>query len=142
MKLKFITITGKCFDIDVDPQLTIAQIKEKIARENQLISKNLEFFLNSIRLQNDSKVQDLNIISDSLIMLHNTNQYVDRQITGSLFTPSKNVKQSFRKPEDPPDFDSQVLMLMELGFDPERCAQAIRDSNYDINVAGELLTNH
>lgn len=95
MKLKFITITGKCFDIDVDPQLTIAQIKEKIARENQLISKNLEFFLNSIRLQNDSKVQDLNIISDSLIMLHNTNQYVDRQITGSLFTPSKMSSKVF-----------------------------------------------
>ena len=141
MKLKFITITGKTFEIDIDPQLTVSQVKERIANENQLISKNLEFFLNSIRLQNDNKIQDLNIIQDSTIMLHNTNQYVDRQISESLFTPSQNVKQSFRRPEDPPDFDSQVLLLMELGFEPEQCAQAIRQSNYNINIAGELLTN-
>ena len=141
MKLNFITITGKCFSIDVDPQQTISQVKDRIANENQLVSKNLEFFLNSVRLQNENVLKDLNIIPDSLILLHNTNQYVDRHITESLFTPSENIKKSFRRPEDPPDFDSQVLSLMELGFDAEQCAQAIRDSHYDINVAGVLLTN-
>lgn len=142
MKLNFITISGKCFTVDVDSQQTVAQVKEKIAGENELVAKNLEFFLNSVRLQNENVIKDLNIIPDSQILLHNTNQYVDRHVTGTLFTPSENVKQSFRKPEDPPDFDSQILLLMELGFDAEQCAQAIRNSHYDINVAGELLTNH
>ena len=40
---------------------------------------------------------------------------------------------------DPPNFDQQIAQLVELGRSPQDCANALRNANYDLELAASML---
>lgn len=142
MQLNFLTIMGKRLNVVVSPTQTISQIKAIVAKDNQIPNpENLEFIYDSKRLDNNTVASDLPVSTGSLILIHNTNQFVDVQKKEKETARESTLekKRSYREFNEPPNFDQQIAQLVELGRSPQDCANALRNANYDLELAASML---
>ncbi|KAH0789768.1 UBA/TS-N domain containing protein [Histomonas meleagridis] len=69
--LKFRTVTGKKYELDVDPNIKISEVKDQLAQQyNELESRALKLLLNTKTLTDDTVVSSLNIQPNSYIILY------------------------------------------------------------------------
>lgn len=133
ISLAFRTVTGRQFSLDVPKSSDILAVKKLFEEKFHLSAENLKLFYLSAILLDDHPVEQLNMPVGSYILVHQSNQHIVRE------KPERKAKEKPKVRDDPPDFDVRVEMLSSMGFERSRCEQALRDANYNPDVAANLL---
>ena len=129
--------TGKEYEIDLPENSTVAQMKELFVGRLTLEVEDVRMSVAGQPLSDDMKVIDLrqNAIVDVEYRVVSGEHPLAWQI------PPAGVV-------DPPNFQELVDGLVELGFEPLQCEQALRMAQFDTNRAantlltGEFAVNH
>lgn len=133
ISLSFQTVTGRRFSLEVPESGTIFDVKQMLEEKYHLSAENLKLFFLSAILLDDHPISDLKIPIDGYILVHQSNQRIVRE------KPAPKAKEKPKVADDPPDFDVRVEMLSSMGFEKSKCEKALRDANYNPDVAANLL---
>jgi len=165
MKVSFRLVNGKMIDFEVEPNEAFYEIIIKLAELLQVPAQTIKLVYKSQSLIESKKVSDIPLTSGAVIQVltvkkPSANQNTSHSFSQKTVGPKRpastgTVKQSksaikhqqalpprsgpMCRCQDPPHFDDMVKMLMEMGFEKEKCEQALRASFYNSDRAAEYL---
>lgn len=154
MILTFRTVRGKEYQMEVDPEKTIGDVKQQFASENPDYSADkLKFILQAKILKNDTVVSSIVIPEHSYIVVHLINDsgpVVPKSKKPS--PPSDTVNTIPYEPKVPPqpqpdtqnlpsDKNSLIDDLVSMGFEKKLCERALNLAGNNMEVAVTLLLN-
>lgn len=161
MKIKIKTITGQTFDIEVEENDTIIQVKDKIkAEKNYKDDEELKLIFKGKHLNEDSKtLKELSILENAIVICMvkkvvnanlNNNPELEKKeenignnnsnVTANPIPPPLNQNtQPNTEATISPEHEPKILELVNLGFSREDAIQALIVSNYNSEYAANLL---
>lgn len=154
MKLRFRTVTGKIFNIELLPEETFADVRQHLEEKECFDCTNCCFIYGSSFLEDNQKIGSLIMSPNSYIIVHSNvnpkiishqkdydNQHAEIATNSDIkynVNASNNITLQYN---DPPDFDQLVSTLKELEFTEELAKRALRNSNYSFDDALDMLVN-
>lgn len=155
MILTFRTVRGKEYQLEVDPEKTIGDVKQQFANEVQDHSADkLKFILKAQILKDDTVVSSISIPEHSYIVVHFIND--SRPVVPKSKKPSpptdtvNTIPQEPKVPPQPQPDDAQnkpvnreslIEDLSSMGFDKKLCERALNLADNNVEVAVTLLLN-
>lgn len=154
MILPFRTIRGKEYNLEVDPQKTIADVKQQFSNEvENYPADKLKFILQAKILKDDTIVSSIKVPDHSYIVVHFIND--NRPVVPKSkrpSPPSDSVNSIPDEPKVPPQpqpegqnkqiNQADVLEdLVSMGFEKKMCERALNLAENNIEVAVTLLLN-
>jgi UV excision repair protein RAD23 len=162
MKLNFWTVQGKVYELEVEDDMTIGDIKWLLEEQHGLPGGNMKLILSGKVLDDATIVSSLHVSQGTYIVVHcapvrrqsaqkaapapppvaPTRQHPaateptprPRSPSAGVFQPSAGSGST-----DPGNFQGLVATLTELGFEKSLCEQARPVSNSKVDATGNLL---
>lgn len=151
------TVTRDVFEVSVEPNAEIGQIK-RILVEKHNIAPNCEIVFNGHILKDDVTIDQLDTEGHKLIVHTHTPAptVTDLGVSGTAAAvtgdptpapapvrpPPAAMVQAPPQPSgplDPGNFGELVGQLTEMGFPAEQCQLALRRSHYNVETAANML---
>lgn len=154
MKLTFRTIRGKEYQLEVDPEKTIGDVKQQLSAEIQdQPSDKLKLILQAKILKDDTVVSSISIPEHSYIVVHFIND--TRPVVPKSKKPSPSTETVNTIPDEPkvppqpqPDTQNQptnresiIEDLTSMGFEKKMAEKALNLADNNVEVAVTLLLN-
>lgn len=155
MKLMFRTVTGKHYEIDIDPGETIATAKQMLEKMILVPTKNMSLILAAQLLSDEEQISNINLKEDNYIIIHaSTKTRVIPKPEEEPITDFQTPIQPDRAfampsassptplislPDDPPNFEELANTLAEMGFSIDLCRAALRQNRYNTEHAANAL---
>ena len=133
VEITFCTVAGRLFSVSVPPTTPISEIKQHLEAEYHLSAANLKLILGGATIPDETFASELD--PQAKIFVHQSSERVVRQSPSSRPLERKPNRQK----EDPPDFAVRVEMLTSIGFEKGLCERALRQANYNPDLAANLL---
>ena len=137
--IHFRTVTGKMFDLQMQPSETIADAKNYISNEEGFDCQKCVFLYGPKILKDTDKFEDIDIKPSQYIIMH-TEEKPELNFQKGI-APSFQSVSSGGIGLDPPDFESNVSSLMDMGFSRSQSEAALRNQKYNIEKALNMLLN-
>ena len=138
IEIPFCTVAGRLFKVSAPPTITIGELKQRLEAEYQLSAPNLKLIYSSAILADDCRISDLHMPPDKSIFVHQSSERIVRPSAARATEQRKPARQK----EDPPDFAVRVEMLVSIGFERDLCERALRQANYNPDLAANLLVGN
>ena len=144
MKINFKTLTDETFSLNnVDPSTKILDIKKQIQPKVDCeVSDILLLHLSKI-LKNEQTIGECGYKDDGYIVVHKLRTVRpvlprSKRPNGHISIPQQ--EDAVEEPSDP--FSDRIMKLMELGFERDKCEQALELANNDFETAVFLLSEN
>ena len=145
MKAKFRTIDFKQYEITVNTNTRISDIKAELSNILKIEKESINLIYKSKLLDDNEVYSELNIPQDSAVLIHI--QKVDTQKspkkeeaeTTEIGEKQKHKPKQKKKLEDPENFGELIQQLVEMGFEKNDSIKALRAAVYNVNQAAEFL---
>jgi uncharacterized UBP type Zn finger protein len=134
VELKFRSIDGDVYIINVSPNTTVAEMKRQLQAEHNLSALHQKLVITARVLSDTEALKDIPIPPGTHIVVH---------LTKRPCAPSRPIEALTDilppMPGDPPNFQELVGKLLELGFEQSQCEQALRLAEFDLTRASQRL---
>ncbi|OHT17088.1 hypothetical protein TRFO_41298 [Tritrichomonas foetus] len=148
-QVKFLTVSGKAFNLKIKPDDSIAKIQRMIRKRRKVSGKFQLIYDDNILSDSKLLFKDIHYDINSFIIVHlpvNTTSFP----TFFAFFAQEDVlaeEEEFLEEEmtyeDPPNIDEMITNLAEMGFPSEQCRTALRMTKYNTNDAiNKLLSGN
>ena len=167
MKVEFRLVNGKSVSLELDLSEPISDIKIKLGEYFQIDPSTMKLLIAKQTIKDDCRLSDLNLTPGTVIQII-TLKRSPKPLSFSTAKPksffdfndmpiSSASEGHIRKPicplglpprcgqkcvcthQDPKNFPQTVQMLMEMGFEKDKCERALRAAFYNSDRAAEYL---
>ena len=170
MQIKFRLVTGKSVTLDLEPSSPISDIKIKLGEYFQIDPNTIKLLAGNRPVKDNSNLSDLNIAPNAIIQIITIKKspkptsfnsmhpkpfssFEDMPITASsedairmkrppIGLPPRSCQLNTRGTKDPKNFPATVKMLVEMGFEKDKCEKALRAAFYNVDRAAEYLVEN
>jgi UV excision repair protein RAD23 len=157
----FRTISGRSYQMDVDPSEPVAVAKRRLAAEHHIDIQTITFLYRGKQLEDGATIGESGVDGSTFVIIFQPTCPVRQSTSGRSRPQTPPAAPSSPNPQaapvdgirdsplplpfdsaaanDPPDFQELVAQLLPLGFDQPRCEEALRGALYKPSVAVEYL---
>ena len=164
MKTSFLLISGKTIDLELEPNEAFYEIKIKLANLMQVHPQSVKLLYKGQTIDDSKRIREIEISPNTSIKVVSykgksasqrtpkptfENAIPEKPASTSSVKQSRNSAKHqqqlpprsgpFCNSVDPPHFECLVNDLMAMGFEKEKCEQALRASFYNSDRAAEYL---
>ena len=132
-------------DLNVNPSATIQDIIDILKTNEQINNRDLELLYRLSPVDPKTPLTETGAQENDVFLIRfkspDNSQTKPKKKKGFGLPPRTGVKLPTQK-DDPPTFDADVQMLMEMGFPKDKCEKALRVSFYNPDRATLYLVEN